>query len=83
MQTKTVRNTLPLPAGRAVQVLVMVALFAVTMPFADAVVSGTLSRLGFSVAGTGSLQALQLLFIGGMSASVALCCFACWRVVRS
>ena len=83
MQTKTVRNTLRLPASRAVQMLVMVTLFAVTMPFADAVVSGTLSRLGFSVTSTGLSQVLQLLFVAGMSASVALCCFACWRVVRS
>ncbi|MFB9806054.1 hypothetical protein ACFFQF_12425 [Haladaptatus pallidirubidus] len=83
MQTKTARNVILLPDNRAVQAFAIAALFAATMPFADAVASGTLSRLGFTVADTGSHQALSLLFVVGTSANVAFCRSDCWRVVRS
>ncbi|WP_266078203.1 hypothetical protein [Haladaptatus caseinilyticus] len=80
MQTKTVRNILP--PGRAVQAFVLVSLFAGTVPFADAVVSGTLSRLGVSVGGAELFPLLSMATIG-TSASVSFCCLACWRSLQA
>ncbi|WP_435154909.1 hypothetical protein [Haladaptatus sp. DFWS20] len=82
MQTKTVRNSPSLSVGRAVQAFAMVALFAMTLPFAHAVVAGTLSRLGLTM-GSGLIQLLPLSVVVGMSVSVTFCCFACWDCLRT